>query len=274
MEDIDIQAHTDQFLSLVMAYAPKVLLALATLIIGFWLIGKLCRVLEAALMKNAADKPLIHFLSNLANYSLKALLLISVASMIGVETTSFIAALGAAGLAIGLALQGSLSNFAGGVLILIFKPFKEGDVIEAQGFLGVVRDIQIFNTIMVTLDNQRVVIPNGPLSNGPVKNLFVESTRRIDLTFGISYSDSMKGARAVIEDIIAKDARILKDPVHDIFVSAHADSSVNLLVRVWVESENYWPVHFALIEEVKEGFDANGISIPFPQHDVHMISAE
>ena len=202
---------------------------------------------------------------------LKAILVIIFASMVGVETTSLIAVLGAAGLAIGLALQGSLSNFAGGILILFFKPFKSGDVIDAQGYVGVVQEIQIFNTILLTLDNQRVIIPNGLLSNGCVKNVFVEATRRVDLTFGISYGDDIKKAKTVLQNVLDANEHILKSPKADIFVSAHADSSINILVRPWVNSENYWPVYFGVMEEVKLAFDREDITIPFPQRDVHMI---
>jgi len=204
------------------------------------------------------------------NITLKAILVIIFASMVGIETASLIAMLGAAGLAVGLALQGSLSNFAGGILILFFKPFKAGDVIDAQGYVGTVDEIQIFNTIIRTLDNQRVIIPNGLLSNGCVKNVFVEPTRRVDMTFGISYDDDLTKAKAILRDICDNDERILKDPIADIFISAHADSSINILVRPWVASEHYWEVHFDVIEKVKLAFDEQGITIPYPQRDVHI----
>lgn len=269
MEDFDPQPYIDQITELAIAYAPKVLLALLTLIVGFWVINRFSRGLEKILNKRGADDALIHFLQNLASYGLKGLLLISVVSMIGIETTSFIAVFGAAGLAIGLALQGSLSNFAGGVLILLFKPYKIGDVIEAQGYLGRVVKIQIFNTILNTMDNERIIIPNSLLSNGPIRNLFAEDIRRVESTFGISYEDSIDKAREVIARIISSNGHILGDPGPEIFVSEHADSSVNLLVRVWVKSDDYWPVHFDLIEQVKKEFDNNEITIPFPQRDVH-----
>jgi len=269
MEDFDPQPYIEQLTELGIAYAPKVLLALATLLIGFWVINRICRGLEKVLEKRGADQALTHFLHNLISYGLKGLLLISVASMIGIETTSFIAVFGAAGLAVGLALQGSLSNFAGGVLILLFKPYKIDDVIEAQGYLGRVVKIQIFNTILNTMDNERIIIPNGLLSNGPIRNLFAEEIRRVESTFGISYEDSIDKAREVIAKIVDANSHILGDPGPEIFVSEHADSSVNLLVRVWVKTDDYWPVHFDLIEQVKKEFDNNNITIPYPQRDVH-----
>ena len=270
LNNINVEKYANTAIELSMSYLPKLLLALATLVIGFWLINRVANALQKILKLRSVDETLQRFLGNLLGAGLKIMLMISVASMIGVETTSFIAALGAAGLAVGLALQGSLSNFAGGVLILFFKPFRVGDVIEAQGFLGAVKEIQIFNTIITTLDNQRVVIPNGILSNGPVKNVFAEPTRRVDLTFGISYDDDIAKAKSVVQSLIEADENILKEPGYEIYVSAHADSSVNLLVRVWALSENYWPVHFGMLEQVKYGFDNNGITIPYPQRDVHI----
>jgi small conductance mechanosensitive channel len=254
-----------------MTYGSKLLLALLVLVIGWWLIGRVTGLMNAAMERAKVEITLRRFMRSLVGIGLKAVLLIIFASMVGVETASLIALLGAAGLAIGLALQGSLSNFAGGVLILFFRPFKANDVIEAQGFVGIVQEIQIFNTILRTLDNQRVVIPNGLLSNGCVKNLFVEPTRRVDLTFGISYGDDIGKAKAVLRQVVEADERILKDPVTDIFVSAHADSSVNFLVRPWVNSADYWPVYFGLMEEVKLAFDREDITIPFPQRDVHLF---
>ncbi len=256
-------------LELLLVYGPKLVLAFIVLFAGLWFIRGLSKVVDKSMDKAKVDVTLQRFLLSIISVGLKLILLVIFASMIGVETASLVAMLGAAGLAIGLALQGSLANFAGGVLILLFKPFKYHDVIEAQGFVGRVHEIQIFNTILRTLDNQKVVIPNGLLSNGCIKNLFCEPTRRIDLTFGISYDDDIAIAKGVLAKVLAEEPKILKDPKPDIFVSAHADSSVNLLVRPWVKSEDYWEVHFALIEKVKLAFDHNNITIPFPQRDVH-----
>lgn len=250
-------------------YGPKVLLAIFTLIIGLWIIKKIVNKTNVTFTAKA-DPSLASFLSSLASVILKLMLFIAVASMVGIQTTSFIAVLGAASLAVGLALQGSLANFAGGVLILLFKPFKVGDVIEAQGHVGVVKHIQIFCTILTTADNRIVIIPNGPLSNGSLVNINQETTRRIDFSFGIGYGDDIDKTKAVLEGLVADETRILKDPAHLIVVEALADSSVNFKVRVWVNTADYWGVNFAMIEAVKKTFDKEGISIPFPQQDVHM----
>ena len=264
--------YSEKVIDMLMLYGPKLILAILTLGIGLWIIKIVNRIITKIFEKNNVEITLRSFLQSLIGIILKALLLISVASMIGIETTSFIAVLGAAGLAIGLALQGSLANFAGGVLILFFKPFKAGDLIEAEGYLGVVYEIHIFVTILKTLDNERIIIPNGVLSNGIIKNVFIEETRRVDLTFGISYDDDIKQAKSVIKGLLDKDSRILvgEGQEKEIYVSEHADSSVNLLVRVWVNTAEYWPVHFFLLENVKLAFDKEGITIPYPQQDVYM----
>tara|TARA_R110001599_G_scaffold349112_1_gene576964 strand:- start:86 stop:922 length:837 start_codon:yes stop_codon:yes gene_type:complete len=254
-------------------YGPKVLLALVTLIIGLWIIKKLVSKTDIHFSAKA-DPSLASFMSSLVSVLLKLMLFIAVASMIGIQTTSFIAVLGAAGLAVGLALQGSLANFAGGVLILLFKPFKVGDVIEAQGHIGVVKNIQIFITVLTTADNRIVIIPNGPLSNGSLVNINQEPTRRIDFSFGIGYGDDIDKTRTVLESLVAAETRILKDPAHLIVIEALADSSVNFKVRVWVNTADYWGVNFAMIEAVKKTFDKEGISIPFPQRDVHMHTVQ
>lgn len=251
----------------------KLLVALIVFMVGSWIISRIMKLFDIAMTAKKVEITLHQFLMSIVGIMFKAILIIIVASMIGVETASLIAVLGAAGLAVGLALQGSLANFAGGILILFFKPFKAGDVIEAQGYVGKVQEIQIFNTIVLTLDNQRVIIPNGLLSNGCVKNLFIEKTRRVDMTFGISYDDDILKAKAILQNVMDKDERVLKEPGVDIFVSAHADSSVNFVVRPWVNSEDYWPVYFGTMEAVKIAFDQEGITIPYPQRDVHLIQA-
>ena len=254
--------------TMVMQYAPRALLAIITLLVGLWLINRLVRLLDARLHQR--DPTLAKFLGGFISISLKILLVISVASMIGIATTSFIAALGAAGLAVGLALQGSLSNFAGGVLILVFKPFKVGDVVEAQGFMGTVKEIQVLYTILNTFDNRRVVIPNGHLSNASVVNYSVYETRRVDMTFGIGYGDDIQVAKQVLQRLLKADERVLADPEPTIVVSGLGDSSVNFAVRAWTKSADVWPVFWSMQEKVKEAFDAEGISIPFPQRDVHL----
>jgi len=277
MEEIStekLQGLIDQAIEMSVLYLPKLILALLTLVIGFWIISKIVNGMTKVLSVRSVEDTLQLFLANLTGVALKAMLIISVASMIGVETTSFIAVIGAAGLAIGLALQGSLSNFAGGVLILLFKPFKIGDVVDAQGYVGVIKEIQIFNTIITTLNNERVIIPNGILSNGPIKNVFAEPTRRVDMTFGISYDDDVRVAKEILRELVLEDTRLLEEESgHEIYVSEHADSSVNLLVRVWCNSADYWPVYFAMHENVKIAFDEKGITIPYPQRDVHMKTA-
>ena len=256
---------------LALTYGANVLLAIITLIVGWWLVKHVVNVVDRAMQRSEVEGTLRGFLSSMVGILLKALLLISVASMIGIETTSFIAMLGAMGLAVGLALQGSLANFAGGVLILFFRPFTVGDLIEAQGFLGVVKEIQIFVTILTSLDNRRIIIPNGPLSNGCITNLNAEAHRRVDMTFGISYGDDVLKAKDVIHQVLATDDRILKHPPPDVYVSEHADSSVNFVVRPWVHPDHYWDVYFYMHEQLKLAFDREGISIPFPQRDVHVF---
>lgn len=263
----------DSFQALAAVYVPQLLLALITLYVGWKLIGLALKLLGKAMERSDVEQTLQKFLLSLSNALLKALLLISVASMVGIETTSFIAVLGAAGLAIGLALQGSLSNFAGGVLILLFKPFKAGDFIEAQGEAGVVEEIQIFTTMLKTGDNKTVIIPNGPLANGNITNYSTKPTRRVDFVFGIGYSDDIDKAREVLQGLLDNESRVLKDPESLIVVSELADSSVNFTVRAWVNSADYWGVYFDLTEAVKKAFDNQGISIPFPQQDVHMHQA-
>ena len=265
-----MQSYGDQAIALTMEYGPQLLLAIVVLIIGLWIINRVVRVVGSGLEASNTDPTLARFLSNLASITLKALLLISVASMIGIETTSFIAVLGAAGLAIGLALQGSLANFAGGVLVLMFRPYKVGDFVEAQGVAGTVAEIQIFNTIIKTPDNKRIIVPNGAISNGIITNFSAEETRRVDFVFGIGYRDDIGKAKATLARILSEDDRILADPESMIVVSALADSSVNFTVRAWVNAADYWGVYFDTTEKVKLVFDQEGISIPFPQRDVHV----
>ncbi len=267
MDNVD--QYVQKAIELAIEYAPQLLLAVLTLIIGLWIINRLLNLTDKSLQKKF-DPTLTKFIHSLASVMLKALLLISVASMIGIETTSFIAVLGAAGLAIGLALQGNLSNFASGVLILTFKPFRVGDVIDGAGYVGTVREIQIFTTVLMTPDNRKVIIPNSNLANNPLINIGAEATRRVDMLFGIGYGDDIDKAKDVIKSIIEADARILKDPAPLVVVSELADSSVNITVRTWVATADYWGVYFDMHETVKKKFDQEGISIPFPQRDVHL----
>jgi len=220
------------------------------------------------------DTTLSQFVLSLVSVLLKTLLLVSVASMIGIETTSFIAVLGAIGLAIGLALQGNLSNFASGVIILIFKPFRVGDAIEGAGYSGVVKEIQIFTTVLTTFDNRRVIIPNTSLVTDPIVNINAEPTRRVDFKFGISYDDDITLTKQQLKALIEKDERILKDPAPLVELSELGDNAVNFSVRVWVNTADYWGVYVSMMENVKKSFDAMGITIPDPQRDVHVYQKQ
>ncbi|MEZ5560293.1 MAG: mechanosensitive ion channel [Pseudomonadales bacterium] len=265
-----MSGYMDKAVELAMTYGPKLILAIVVLIVGLWIINRFVAVIRKGMEASKTEPTLSRFLCNLASMGLKALLLISVASMIGIETTSFIAVLGAAGLAIGLALQGSLANFAGGVLVLIFRPFKVGDFIDAGGVSGTVFEIQIFNTIIKTPDNKRIIVPNGTISNGVITNFSAESTRRVDFVFGIGYGDDIAKAKAIITRLVEADERTLKDPAPLVVVSNLGESSVDITTRVWVNAADYWGLFFDLTEKVKVTFDAEGISIPFPQRDVHL----
>ncbi len=260
----------DKAAELFMAYVPRLALAIITLIIGLWIINAIIKVFNKGLDKSKADPTLVPFLCSMVSWLLKALLIISVASMIGIATTSFIAVLGAAGLAIGLALQGSLGNFAGGVLILIFKPYVVGDLIEAQGHLGVVKEVQIFNTILLTPQNKRVIVPNGAMSNGSVVNFSAEGTLRVDLTVGIAYQSDVPKAKQVLLDMLKNNPQVLDTPTPLVAVTELGDSSVNLAVRPWCKVADYWDVYFNSTEQAKVVLEANGITIPFPQRDVHI----
>jgi small conductance mechanosensitive channel len=253
-----------------LTFGVQLLLAIVVYFVGNFIINKVTSLVALAFTKKKVEATLHQFLISILRTLLKAIQIIVFASMIGIQTASFIAILGAAGLAIGLALQGSLANFAGGVLILLFRPFKNGDAIDAQGHVGTVEEIQIFNTILKTFDNKRIIIPNALLSNGCVTNINVNGTRRVDLIFGIGYGDDIMKAKALLRSIIESDERILKDETNDIWVGEHGDSSVNLFVRPWVKAADYWGVYFGLMEKVKLEFDKENISIPFPQRDVHI----
>ncbi|PKP33944.1 MAG: mechanosensitive ion channel protein MscS [Bacteroidetes bacterium HGW-Bacteroidetes-17] len=264
--------YSDYATDLLLKYGPQLLLALVTLIIGLWIINIFLRGFRKIILKGNFDPSLQPFLTSFLGIFLKILLIISVMGMVGIEMTSFIAVLGAAGLAVGMALSGSLQNFAGGVLILTFKPFKVGDYIEAQGHAGVVQLIHVFNTILTTPDNKTIIIPNGALSNASMVNYSTQTTRRVDLKFGTGYQDNIDKTKAVLKYIIESDKRILKDPEPVIAVSELADSSINFVVRPWVNVTDYWDVYFDLHEKVKKAFDNEGISIPYPQQDVHIIT--
>jgi len=248
----------------------KVLIAIVIAIVGLWIINSIVKGFKRVLEARNIDETLVPFVVSLTSVTLKVLLFISVISYIGIQMTSFIAVLGAAGLAVGMALSGTLQNFAGGVILLILKPFKVGDYIEAQGHAGVVKEIQIFNTILTTLDNKIVIIPNGGLSTGAMTNYTKEPTRRVDITFGIGYGDDIDKARKIITEVAMSHDLVHKDPEVFVGLVELGDSSVNLASRLWTNTADYWTVYFFMMENVKKEFDKQGISIPFPQRDVHM----
>jgi small conductance mechanosensitive channel len=260
---------TQYLIDLSLRYGPGLIGAIVILVAGSWAIGWVNRLLKKALEKASIEPTLKTFLSSLLRMVLYVLLFITVLLQIGVPMTSFLTILGAAGLAIGLALQGSLSNFAGGVLILAFKPFKVDDVIQAHGEIGRVSKIDILHTHLNTGDNRRIVMPNGALANSNVVNFTKNPIRRIDLPVGIAYSANIQKAREVITETLLQDERILQEQGVQVLVSALADSSVNLTVRAWVDVANFWPVHFESLERIKLALDANNIEIPFPQRVIH-----
>jgi len=258
------------FNKLISDYGPKFVGAILVLVVGLWIISLLMRLFKKILLKSSIDETLAPFLKSFVGMLLKVLLIISVMGMMGIQMTSFIAILGAVGLAVGMALSGTLQNFAGGVMILIFKPFRSGDFIEAQGHMGKVSEIQIFNTILKTPDNKTIIIPNGGLSTGSMVNYSTEPLRRVDWTFGMAYGDSTEKARTIIADLMQKEPKILDDPKPFVAVSQLGDSSVNFAVRAWLKSEDYWDVFFDMNEKIYNSFNEQGISIPFPQMDVHV----
>ena len=254
-------------------YAPKLALAIVTLIIGLWIIRGISKLVSISMKQSKVDPTLIPFMESLVSWLLKVLLFISVASMIGIATTSFIAVLGAAGLAIGLALQGSLANFAGGVLIMILKPYKVGDLIESQGQSGVLKEVQIFNSILISPQSKPIIIPNGAVSNGPIVNYTAEGKIRVDLTIGIAYNENIDQAKEVLMGVLTSNEKVLSDPAPFVGVAEMADSSVNLVVRPHCLPEHYWDVFFDVNEAMKKALDTNNIAIPFPQRDVHLINS-
>jgi small conductance mechanosensitive channel len=253
-------------------YGLQIIAALLIFLIGRWLAGVLSRLVEKGLLKSKVDKTIAKFARHLTHIGLLVFVVIAALARLGVETTQFAVALGAAGLAIGLALQGSLANFASGFLMILFRPFKVGDFIEAAGVKGTVKEIQIFNTIIDTPDNVRIIIPNGQVTGGNILNYTANGTRRVDLVVGVSYEDDLKRAKEVIEVVLAGDNRVLKDPAATVAVSELGDSSVNFVVRPWVKATDYWSAYFDITGKVKVALDENGVSIPYPQRDIHIKS--
>ncbi|WP_299432944.1 mechanosensitive ion channel domain-containing protein [uncultured Aquimarina sp.] len=267
---MDIQKWLDKGLDFIIDFGPKVIGAILIWIIGSWIIKKMMKGISKLMTVRNYDESLQKFLTNLLGWLLKILLILAVFGTVGVNTTSFAAILAAAGLAVGLALQGSLANFAGGVLIMIFKPFKIGDLIEAQGVLGVVKEIEIFTTKLSTPENKEAIVPNGTLSNGNIINYTSHGTLRVDLNIGIGYGDDIKKAKDVIMKVLTDNPKVLKDPAPTVAVSELGDNAINLVVRPFANVADYWDVYFEALEGSKNALDAAGISIPYPQRDVHI----
>ena len=261
----------DLIMQSIVNYTLKIIAAIVILFVGLWLAKKIRKLFVKALEKKEIDATLVGFFSNIIYGAIVVFVIIAAISKLGVETTSFAAVVASAGLAIGLALQGSLSNFAAGVLLILFRPFKVGDAIKVAGEMGVVVEVSLLTTELKNFDNIKVVIPNSTIMNGAITNFSANSTRRIDLAIGVGYGDDLNKARQIILDLIAADERILKDPEPQVLVSNLGESSVDFVVRPWVNSADFWLTRCDLIKKIKETFDAEGISIPFPQRDVHMI---
>ena len=251
-------------------YGLKVIAALCIFVIGRWIAKGLKKFLGRIMTKSGVDATIIPFVQDLTYVVLLVIVIITALGKLGIQTTSLIAVLGAAGLAVGLALQGSLSNFAAGVLIVMFRPIRVGDFFQGAGATGTVEKIQIFSTTVKTPDNKVIIVPNGKLLTDNITNYSIKELRRLDLVIGVGYNDSIDQVKEVIAEILSQDSRILKDPAPIIGLVELADSSVNFAVRPWVKNGDYWPVYFATLEAIKKRFDAEGISIPFPQQDVHV----
>lgn len=271
MEKIEIGALVSNYL---IPWSIHIAAALAIFIFGRMVAKVIVRVLKKILGKAKMDPILINFISSIVNTLLLLFIIVAALDQLGVDTTSLIALLGAAGLAVGLALQGSLQNFAAGVMMIVFRPFKAGDFVEVAGTAGVVESINIFSTTMRTGDNREIIVPNGAIYSGTITNYSARETRRIDLVFGIGYDADIRKAKEVLQQILDEDSRVLKDPASTIALSELADSSVNFVVRPWVKTADYWNVRFDITEQVKLRFDEHGISIPFPQMDVHMAKTD
>lgn len=265
MEDLIQQGYT-----LLATYGLKIVFAIIILIVGRWVARLFSKLIQRVMKKREVDETLRSFAGNLTYYALLTFVVLAALGQLGIQTTSFIAVIGAAGLAIGLALQGSLANFASGFLMIMFRPFKVGDLIEGAGVMGTVESLQIFTTQLRTPDNKKIIIPNSSLTGDNIINWSATGTRRVDMVFGIGYDDDIDKAKQLISEILAADDRVLKDPAPQVAVSELADSSVNFVARPWVKTGDYWGVFFDTTEAVKKRFDAEGISIPYPQSDVHL----
>ncbi len=271
---MDIEKVIETLTHLITAYSLKIVAAILVFIIGKWLAGKISRVITTLLEKNKVDITLVKFLENIIYYTLLIVVVIAAAGQLGINTTSFLTIVGAAGLAIGLALKDSLSNFASGVMLILFRPYRVADFVTVGGVTGNVVSIDMFNTTLNTVDNKRVIVPNANITGDVITNVTANDTRRVDLVMGIGYDDDIKKAKEVLTRIISEEERVLKEPKTNIAVSELADSSVNFVVRPWVKTDDYWNVYFDLTEKIKLAFDAEGISIPYPQQDIHLFKED
>jgi len=271
LENIDINELMQTLAGYVTTYGVRILAAIVIFIVGRIVANVVSGGARKAMRRAEVDENLIGFVASLVRFGIMAFTIIAVISKLGVQTTSFVAVLGAAGLAVGLALQGSLANFAGGVMLLVFRPFKKGDFVEVAGTAGSVNEISVFTTVMTTPDNKKIIVPNAQVTGGVIVNYSATGTRRVDLVAGIGYSDDIPKAKAVLQRIVSSHSAILAEPAPVIELNELADSSVNFVVRPWVNSADYWRVYWDLTEAIKMEFDKEGISIPFPQRDVHLF---
>jgi len=272
MENIDIQKIYNLISEYAIEYGLSIVTALLVFVFGKWVCSIVKNVSAKVMVRSKVEATLVDFLSNILYWLLYMMVVIAALGQLGIKTGSFVAVVGAAGLAVGLALQGSLSNFASGVMIMIFRPFKVGHFIDAGGVAGVVKEIQIFNTVLTSGDNKVIFVPNSGITNGSITNFSAMDTRRVDLVFGVGYDDNLDEVKKMIEDVISSDERVLKDPAPTIAVGELGDNSVNFFIRPWTKTEDYWGVYFSLTENLKKASDERGFSIPFPQRDVHIYN--
>jgi len=274
MNNINIDKIIETITYWATTYSVKLIGAIIIFVIGKWLATKISKIITKLLEKNSVDTTLVNFLENIIYYTLLIVVIIAVAGQLGINTTSFLTIVGAAGLAIALALKDSLSNFASGVMLIMFRPFSVGDFINTGGVTGNVVSIALFNTTLHTPDNQKVIVPNSAITSNVITNVTANDTRRVDLVIGIGYDDDIKKAKDVLNRVIQEEERVLDTPEATIAVSELADSSVNFVVRPWTKTDDYWGVYFGLTEKIKIAFDKEGISIPYPQQDVHMFNQQ
>jgi len=270
----EVSKYTDLAITYTSEYGLKIIAALLIFVIGKWAIAKITKVTKALMVKANVDETLVEFAESLIYFVLLLMVILASLNALGINTTSFLAVFGAAGLAIGLALQGSLANVGAAVLIIIFRPFKVGDFVEAGGATGTVEDVNLFSTIIAPLDNRTVIVPNAAIVGGNIINYSMKEQRRVDHVFGIGYGDDLKLAKETLMEIMQEDERVLEDPAPFVAVSELGDSSVNFVFRAWVNTDDYWDVYFDMLEKVKLTFDEKGISIPFPQMDIHTHKIE